>query len=1199
MIELVKKAIPVVATAGIFLNMYAAARADVLRAPGGGTVHAVVIGVNRYPKLGDGAQLRGARPDAEDIDTVLEKDGVKPVLILDAQATRARVVDAMNDLVKTTKKGDLAIISYAGHGMQTPEYPEWKGLSRSGASEQIALSGFSFSGPGAGEIIVNVEMRAWLSRLDAKGVDTVLVMDSCFGGGMRGVDPRSGELRVRQVTGAADAADREKFTGIKMTDKEKRADVAAMPHVTFLSGATSNSVVPEMPSLDPKDPKGTRGALSYFVARALEGSGVVTRKSLFQSVLQNVRQATNGRQAIDIVPRSADAEILGKQIFVFGEPPVATSPSTSVVTPPPAAVVTPPPVAVVTPPPVAVVTPPPAAVVTPPPAAVVTPPPASVVTPPSNPSEIADAVHLAIVNGGADAWSTIEKGKAPLVAAPDRSGADLVWDVGKHEALALGDLVMQMVDGSMIGDVADRTWAIRRLRAISQSRVLSIGLASGGNLLTPGDVASATAEDLRGEHLTAFNIAADGTVQMLYPSALGEQRVCPDPSGDRWSCRLDVTPPFGADTIVALATAREPSGFHRLAEGAPRQARRRADPGRTRPRSRRRSIRSPRLRRGVHKFHERDRKGEAMKTIAKCALGSFAASVVMTAHAPAETTTSEALRGLAPSSVMADVRIVGGESTSQREWPWQTALFLRAGGREFYTCGGSLIAPNWVLSAAHCFQAETSKNADDWTVASHIGKLSYIGLPAGATTRRVKRLVVNERYDTKTHENDVALLELAQPLQELTIAPQMVPDRALEANRTVTVTGWGLTRWLVPQKDQQGRVTGFVDGLTNQPLDLAKAQSPDLHKAAIPLVDVAQCAADYGTQGTTIDARNLCAGLPEGGKDSCQGDSGGPLMAQTASGDWRQIGVVSFGIGCALKGVPGVYTRVSAFSDWIKGVVGRDLVVAEQTPPSQPPPTAAPAPAATAGPAPTDAPATAPTDAPATAPTDAPATAPTDAPATAPTDAPATAPTDAPATAPTDAPATAPTDAPATAPTDAPATAPTDAPATAPNPAVDNAAGLTIAFEQGDTVKVGDLVDYRVTTHKPGYLAIFDATPDGKLTQVYPNALSLRSPTSSTPESSRMDPSWPVIVPNYKNPYRGFAIRITEPRGEGTIVAVLSEKPISALDTPDKPKTFATPEAGRAAIKRIHDELARSLQVRAGIEGHPDWSVAIHKYTID
>ena len=137
---------------------------------------------------------------------------------------------------------------------------------------------------------------------------------------------------------------------------------------------------------------------------------------------------------------------------------------------------------------------------------------------------------------------------------------------------------------------------------------------------------------------------------------------------------------------------------------------------------------------------------------------------------------------------------------------------------------------------------------------------------------------------------------------------------------------------------------------------------------------------------------------------------------------------------------------------------------------------------------------------------------------------------------------------------------------------------MTIAFEQGDDVKVGDIVDYRATTQKPGYLAIFDATPDGKLTQIYPNALSLRSPTGAL-ESTRMDPSQPVVVPNYKNPYRGFNVRITEPRGEGTMVAVLSEKPISALDTPDKPKTFATPQAARAAIRRIHDELARNLGV--------------------
>jgi hypothetical protein len=314
----------VIAATIFLLSGLAAADAETLLAPGGGTVRALVLGVNAYPRLGPGAQLHGATADAQDIAAALAKDNVKVNLILNGDATRARVVDAMNDLVEVAQPGDLVFISYAGHGMQSWEYPRWKGLSRSGFNEQIALSDVSFSGPGTGEVIVNIEMRAWLSRLNAKGVDTIVVMDANFHGDRCGCDGAPGEWRSALGSGS-DAADREKFLGIPMTDKEARADVAAMPHVTFL-GATTNSVVPEMPGLDPRNPNGLRGALSFYFARALEGGasidGVVTRKSLFQFVLQNVRQATNGRQLVDIVPRSADAEVLEKPVFAFGDAPV-------------------------------------------------------------------------------------------------------------------------------------------------------------------------------------------------------------------------------------------------------------------------------------------------------------------------------------------------------------------------------------------------------------------------------------------------------------------------------------------------------------------------------------------------------------------------------------------------------------------------------------------------------------------------------------------------------------------------------------------------------------------------------------------------------------------------------------------------------------------------------------------------------------
>ena len=88
----------------------------------------------------------------------------------------------------------MVLFAYAGHGMQTPEYARWQGIDPDGVNEQIALSGFSFSGAGVDEIIVNPEIRAWLSRLDEKGVDAVVIMDLCFGGGMREVDPRTGMI---------------------------------------------------------------------------------------------------------------------------------------------------------------------------------------------------------------------------------------------------------------------------------------------------------------------------------------------------------------------------------------------------------------------------------------------------------------------------------------------------------------------------------------------------------------------------------------------------------------------------------------------------------------------------------------------------------------------------------------------------------------------------------------------------------------------------------------------------------------------------------------------------------------------------------------------------------------------------------------------------------------------------------------------
>jgi Caspase domain len=516
------------ATATATIAQPAASSADSLQAPGGGTIRALVIGVDAYPNLAASAQLRGAKADAEDIAGALKRGGVEPIVILDGDVTRAKIVGQMDSLVTESKPGDLVLFAYAGHGMQVPEYPRWQGIDRNGVNEQIALSGFSFSGAGAGEIIVNLEMRAWLSRLDAKSVDTLVVMDSCFGGGMREVDPRTGEMRTRVLHGNAEQikageSDRRQFVGIPMTAKEARSNVSLMSHITFLAGATSKSVVPETGGLEPKGP---RGALSYYLARALsEGLAkdrVITREALYNYLKPNVRHATQDRQLIQVEPQSPDPAVYGKPVMALAG--AALPPVASVVAPTSPA----------------------------PPG----PPPAPANPPSSTPADVrTDVVRVAMIDGQDKAWETIEKGNTPFTKSSSVDGADLVWDIGKSEALSRGDLVMQSVDGSLMGGVIDRTWAVERLREIAERRNLPTQLVSQGRLLSAGDEAQVEIDDIAETRLVVFNIGADATIQMLYPSAPGEAAHCPDAENGNWRCSLAVTPPFGADTIVALASS--------------------------------------------------------------------------------------------------------------------------------------------------------------------------------------------------------------------------------------------------------------------------------------------------------------------------------------------------------------------------------------------------------------------------------------------------------------------------------------------------------------------------------------------------------------------------------------------------------------------------------------------------------------------
>ncbi|XP_032365663.1 transmembrane protease serine 4a isoform X1 [Etheostoma spectabile] len=231
-------------------------------------------------------------------------------------------------------------------------------------------------------------------------------------------------------------------------------------------------------------------------------------------------------------------------------------------------------------------------------------------------------------------------------------------------------------------------------------------------------------------------------------------------------------------------------------------------------------------------------------------------------------------------------RVVGGTDAFIEDWPWQVSL--QQGGQ--HTCGGSLVSPNWVVTAAHCFTS-SKKELSRWRVVS--GR-TYMGTLGGSC---VDRIIVNGNYDPALNDYDIALMRLCSPITvEVGRKPVCLPPKAsgLPAEASMTVTGWGYLK-------ENGKV------------------SPLLQMASIPLIDRAQCSSPT-VYGSAITRRMICAGFLKGGVDACQGDSGGPLVYFTSS-HWHLVGVVSWGVGCARERRPGVYSNVEEMLNWIYTVI--------------------------------------------------------------------------------------------------------------------------------------------------------------------------------------------------------------------------------------------------------------------------------------
>ncbi|MFJ9418416.1 S1 family peptidase [Streptomyces sp. NPDC101227] len=234
---------------------------------------------------------------------------------------------------------------------------------------------------------------------------------------------------------------------------------------------------------------------------------------------------------------------------------------------------------------------------------------------------------------------------------------------------------------------------------------------------------------------------------------------------------------------------------------------------------------------------------------------------------------SASAAGPTPQPSGSHTKVVGGTKADQGEFPFMVRLSMG--------CGGALYTKNIVLTAAHCVDG----SGPNTSITATAGVVDL--QDSKAITAKSTEVLQAPGYNGKGKDWALIKLDKAIDLPTLKIAQ----DDKLN-NGDFTIAGWGA--------DKEGG-----------------DQQRYLLKATVPFVDDAACKKAYGDQLTPGD--EICAGkLDTGGVDTCQGDSGGPMFRKDDAGEWLQVGIVSWGEGCARPGKPGVYSEVSTFAKDIK-----------------------------------------------------------------------------------------------------------------------------------------------------------------------------------------------------------------------------------------------------------------------------------------
>ncbi|XP_054705528.1 chymotrypsin-like elastase family member 3B [Grus americana] len=250
-------------------------------------------------------------------------------------------------------------------------------------------------------------------------------------------------------------------------------------------------------------------------------------------------------------------------------------------------------------------------------------------------------------------------------------------------------------------------------------------------------------------------------------------------------------------------------------------------------------------------------------------------------------------------AALPESRVVNGEDAAPYSWPWQISLQYERDGTFRHTCGGTLITADWVMTAAHCISSTLTYQVVLGEYDMAVGEGPEQHIPVAPAD-----IFVHPKWQSSCVAcgNDIALLKLQRPA----VLNSQVQTGQLPAADTVLPDGYPcyLSGW--------GR------------LATGGALPDRLQQALMPVVSYERCTQPDWWGVLAIRRTMICAGGAE--KAGCNGDSGGPLNCQAADGHWEVHGIASFvsALGCNADKKPTVFTRVSAFEDWIAEIISQN-----------------------------------------------------------------------------------------------------------------------------------------------------------------------------------------------------------------------------------------------------------------------------------